>query len=40
MIGALAIGRISYDRWIVFVWPLLLILTIFISVVLSIGAIL
>ena len=40
VIGALAIGRISYDRWIVFVWPLLLILTIFISVVLSIGAIL
>ena len=40
VIGALAIGRISYDRWIVFIWPLLLILTIFISVVLSIGAIL
>ncbi len=40
VIGALAIGRISYDHWIVFVWPLLLILTIFISVVLSIGAIL
>lgn len=40
VIGALAIGRISYDRWIVFVWPLLLILTIFISAVLSIGAIL
>ena len=39
VIGALAIGRISYDRWIVFIWPLLLILTIFISVVLSIGAI-
>ncbi len=40
VIGALAIGRISYDRWIVFVWPLLLILTVFISAVLSIGAIL
>ena len=40
VIGALAIGRVSYDRWIVFIWPLLLILTIFISVVLSIGAIL
>lgn len=40
VIGALAIGHISYDRWIVFIWPLLLILTIFISVVLSIGAIL
>ncbi|OZA00378.1 MAG: C4-dicarboxylate ABC transporter [Rhizobiales bacterium 17-65-6] len=40
VIGALAIGRISYDRWIVFIWPLLLILTIFISVVFSIAAIL
>ena len=40
VIGALAIGRVSYDRWIVFIWPLLLILTIFISVVLSIAAIL
>ena len=40
VIGALAIGRVSYDRWIVFVWPLLLILTIFISAVLSIAAIL
>ncbi len=40
VIGALAIGRISYDRWIVFIWPLLLILTIFISLVLSIAAIL
>ncbi len=40
VIGALAIGRISYDRWIVFVWPLLLTLTIFISVALSVAAIL
>ncbi len=40
VIGALAIGRISYDRWIVFVWPLLLVLTVFISGVLSIAAIL
>ena len=40
VIGALAIGRVSYDRWIVFVWPLLLILTIFISAVLSIASIL
>jgi len=40
VIGALAIGRISYDRWILFVWPLLLILTVFISAVLSIAAIL
>ena len=40
VIGGLAIGRVSYDRWIVFIWPLMLILLIFISVVLSIGALL
>jgi uncharacterized ion transporter superfamily protein YfcC len=40
VIGGLAIGRVPYDRWIAFVWPLLLILTIFISAVLSIAAIL
>ncbi|NMT62201.1 YfcC family protein [Marinobacter orientalis] len=38
VIGGLAIGRVSYDRWLVFIWPLLLILAIFISVVISIGA--
>lgn len=38
VIGGLAIGRVSYDKWLVFIWPLLLILTIFISVVISIGA--
>ena len=37
-ISGLAIGRVSYDRWLAFIWPLLLILTIFISVVISIGA--
>ncbi len=40
VIGGLAIGRVSYDRWLVFIWPLLLILLIFISAVLSIAAIL
>ncbi|MCD1633654.1 YfcC family protein [Martelella mediterranea] len=40
VIGGLAIGRVSYDRWIVFIWPLMLILLVFISVVLSIGALL
>lgn len=35
VVGGLAIGRVSYDRWIAFIWPLLLILTIFISVVIS-----
>ncbi|MCZ7675540.1 MAG: hypothetical protein M5U35_06300 [Roseovarius sp.] len=38
VIGGLAIGRVSYDRWIVFIWPLLLILFVFISAALSIGA--
>ena len=38
VIGGLTIGRVSYDRWIVFVWPLMLILLVFISAALSIGA--
>ncbi|MCI2395986.1 YfcC family protein [Aliiroseovarius sediminis] len=38
VIGGLAIGRVSYDRWIVFIWPLMLILLVFISAALSIGA--
>ncbi|PXX93633.1 C4-dicarboxylate ABC transporter [Marinobacter vulgaris] len=38
VVGGLAIGRVSYDRWLAFIWPLLLILTIFISAVISIGA--
>lgn len=37
VIGGLAIGRVSYDRWLVFIWPLLLMLTLFVSLVLSIG---
>ena len=40
VLGGLAIGRVSYDRWLVFVWPLLLILTLFITAVLSFGALL
>ncbi|MDY0249548.1 MAG: YfcC family protein [Pseudomonas sp.] len=40
VLGGLAIGRVSYDRWLVFIWPLLLMLTVFISAVLSIGALL
>lgn len=40
VIGGLAIGRVSYDRWLVFIWPLLLILTLFVSIVLSIGVLL
>ena len=38
VVGGLAIGRVSYDRWLAFIWPLLLILTLFITVVISIGA--
>ncbi|AZM96513.1 YfcC family protein [Vreelandella venusta] len=37
VVGGLAIGRVSYDRWLAFIWPLLLILTVFISVIISIG---
>lgn len=38
VMGGLAIARVGYDRWLRFVAPLLLILVILISVVLSIGA--
>ncbi|RBW51910.1 YfcC family protein [Marinobacter sp. F3R11] len=40
VVGGLAIGRVSYDRWIAFIWPLLLILTIFITLVISAAALL
>jgi uncharacterized ion transporter superfamily protein YfcC len=40
VVGGLAIGRVSYDRWLAFIWPLLLILTVFITVVISVGTIL
>lgn len=40
VIGGLAIGRVGYDRWIVFIWPLMLILLVFISAALSLAAIL
>ena len=38
VMGGLAIGRVGYDRWLKFMWPLLLILVILITAVLSIGA--
>jgi len=38
VIGGLAIGRVPYDRWIVFIWPLLVILTVFIMGALAFGA--
>ncbi|WP_043487528.1 YfcC family protein [Halomonas halodenitrificans] len=37
VVGGLAIGRISYDRWIAFIWPLLLILTVFITAAISVA---
>ena len=40
VIGGLAIGRVSYDRWLVFIWPLLLALIILITAAISIAAIL
>ena len=40
VIGGLAIGRVSFDRWLVFIWPLLLILTLLIMAALSAAVIL
>jgi uncharacterized ion transporter superfamily protein YfcC len=38
VMGGLAIGRVSYDRWLKFVWPLLLILLAIITAALSVSA--
>ena len=38
VIGGLAIGRVSYDRWLVFIWPLMLILIVFITLAISVAA--
>lgn len=40
VIGGLAIGRVPYERWILFIWPLLLILVVFIAASLSVAALL
>lgn len=37
VIGGLAIARVPYERWLGFVWPLLLILTIFIMAALGVA---
>lgn len=37
VMGALAIGRVSYERWLKFVWPLLAIITVFLTIALSAG---
>ncbi|PTE20537.1 C4-dicarboxylate ABC transporter, partial [Cereibacter changlensis JA139] len=39
VMGGLAIGRVGYDRWLRFVWPLLLILAVIISAALSVSAV-
>ncbi len=38
VVGALAIGRIAYDKWLKFIWPLLLILTVVVMAALSVTA--
>ncbi len=40
VVGGLAIGRVPYDRWLRFIAPLLLILTVLIMAGLSLGAML
>lgn len=37
VMGGLAIGRVSYDRWLRFTWPLLIILAVMITIVLSLS---
>jgi uncharacterized ion transporter superfamily protein YfcC len=37
VMGALAIGRVPYERWLAFMWPLLVILTIIIMACLSVA---
>lgn len=40
VMGALAIGRVPYERWLRFMWPLLLILTVIIAASLSLATLL
>ena len=37
VMGGLAICRVSYNKWIAFIWPLLVILSVFLMIVLSAG---
>ena len=39
VVGGLAIGRVPYDRWLQFIAPLLLILTVMNMAALSLGAV-
>ncbi|MCL6271049.1 YfcC family protein [Sansalvadorimonas sp. 2012CJ34-2] len=38
VMGGLAIARVSYDKWIRFVWPLLIILSVLVMILLSVSA--
>lgn len=38
VMGGLALGRVPYERWLRFTWPLLVLLTILIMLMLSLGA--
>ena len=38
VMGGLAIGRVGYDRWLRFVWPLLLIIAVIVAAALSLAA--
>ena len=38
IMGGLAIGRVSFDRWVVFVWPLLLVLFVLLLICFSVAA--
>jgi uncharacterized ion transporter superfamily protein YfcC len=38
VMGGLAIARVGYDRWLKFMWPLLVILTVLVTIILSVGA--
>ena len=40
VVGGLALGRVSYDKWLRFIWPLLVILTVIVMAALSIGTML
>lgn len=40
VMGGLALGRVPYERWLRFMWPLLLILTAIIMVAISLGTLL
>ena len=40
VMGGLALGRVPYERWLGFMWPLLLILTIIITVAISVPTLL